>query len=72
MMRRRDFLRDSILSPLGLSVALGALAVAGCGGEYQGPPPIPLGKSKDDSQKESELPPGLEQLQPKKKKRGQR
>jgi len=58
MVQRRDFLRDYILAPLGCGLSLGLLALTGCGEEKT--PFAPLGKSKDETQKHSELPPGIE------------
>jgi hypothetical protein len=61
MVRRRDLLRNFVLASFGM------VGIAGCGGPDMGPPPKPLGKSRDESQKESELPFGLEHLQKKAK-----
>jgi len=57
MIRRRDALRDFFLVPMGWGLSLGMLSLTGCG---ETPSPYkPLGKSKDESQKESELLDGI-------------
>jgi len=67
MIRRRDALRDFFLAPVGWGLSLGMLSLAGCGEDI--PPVAPLNKSKDESQRESELLPGIPDNTRKKKKR---
>jgi hypothetical protein len=70
MIRRREALRKLVLIPLAAGVSAGILSVAGCGGN-EGLPAIPLGKGKEESQRESELLPGIpiKESAPTKKKR---
>jgi hypothetical protein len=57
MIRRRDALRKLALIPFAAGASTGLLALAGCGNE--GAPVIPLNKSKEEAQKESEQLPGI-------------
>jgi len=69
MMCRRDALREFFLVPMGWGLSFGMLSFTGCAEETT--PFQPLGKSKDEVQKDrdSEQLPGIPRQEPTKKKR---
>jgi hypothetical protein len=66
MICRRDVFRGLAALTAGPAWAAGLLGLAGCGPD-EGAPAIPLGKTKDEAQKESEQLPGIPVKDPRKK-----
>jgi len=58
MIHRRKALRDLFLVPMGCSLSLGMLSLSGCTPETTAPI-TPATRSKDESQKNGELLPGI-------------
>jgi len=59
MIHRRAALRNGFLAPLGFGLAVGFFALPGC---ERKPNFAPLSKGKDETQKDSELLPGIERV----------